>query len=111
MSVHASLKECSVPIKTDFLSKRENEVPAEHEILIGKTNREESLDTSDPDKIFYTVLAVNGKLVIIGANDEGTAEAAKLFLAAYNSAELRAISMTHGISASQSGWMLTEKST
>lgn len=30
MSVHASLKECSVPIKTDFLSKRENEVPAEH---------------------------------------------------------------------------------
>ena len=36
MSVHASLKECSVPIKTDFLSKRENEVPAEHEILIGK---------------------------------------------------------------------------
>ena len=73
MSVHASLKECSVPIKTDFLSKRANEVPAEHEILIGKTNREESLDvldsldTSDPDKIFYTVLAVNGKLVIIGA--------------------------------------------
>mgnify|MGYP006868115746 CR=1 FL=1 len=110
MSVHASLKECSVPIKTDFLSKRENEVPAEHEILIGKNNREESLDvldsldTSDPDKIFYTVLAVNGKLVIIGANDEGTA---KLFLAEYNSAELRAISMTHGISASQSGWMLT----
>lgn len=107
MSVHASLKECSVPIKTDFLSKRENEVSAEHEILIVKTNREESLDvldsldTSDPDKIFYTVLAVNGKLVIIGANDEGTAEAAKL----------RAISMTHGISASQSGWMLTERST
>lgn len=117
MSVHASLKECSVPIKTDFLSKRENEVPAEHEILIGKTNREESLDvldsldTSDPDKIFYTVLAVNGKLVIIGANDEGTAEAAKFFLAEYNSAKLRAISMTHGISASQSGWMLTERST
>ena len=106
-----------MPIKTDFLSKRENEVPAEHEILIGKTNREESLDvldsldTSDPDKIFYTVLAVNGKLVIIGANDEGTAEAAKLFLAEYNSAKLRAISMTHGISASQSGWMLTARST
>ena len=54
---------------------------------------------------------MNGKLVIIGANDEGTAEAAKLFLAEYNSAELRAISMTHGISASQSGWMLTEMST
>ena len=64
-----------------------------------------------PVKIFYTVLAVNGKLVIIGANDEVTAEAAKLFLAEYNSAELRAISMTHGISASQSGWMLTERVT
>ena len=48
-------------------------------------------------------LSVNGKLVIIGANDEGTAEAAKLFLAEYNSAELRAIPMTHGISASQNG--------
>lgn len=71
----------------------------------------DSLDTSNPDKIFYTVLAVNGKLVIIGANDEGTAEAAKLFLAEYNSAKLRAIPMTHGISASQNGWMLTERST
>ena len=65
-------------------SKNDLAAPTEKEILVGLTNRPESLEVfSTLDKNRYAVREVNGKIVLIGENDLATAKAVEVFLSGW----------------------------
>ncbi len=71
-------------IATDWVKKGETAVISENEILVGSTNREESIavvGTLASNE--YIICIQNGKLVITGANDFGTLKAAEYFAETY----------------------------
>lgn len=70
-----------VDLKDDWLNEKKGETPAECEILVGVSNREETatategLLSSD-----YVVKAVGKKIVIVGGSDAATIEGVKYFV-------------------------------
>ena len=70
-----------IQLKDDWLNEKKGETPAEYEILVGVSNREET--TALAEGLLskdYVVKAVGNKIVIVGGSDEATVEAVKFFV-------------------------------
>lgn len=67
-------------IETDWINPKEEYDSDAKEILIGETNREESIAAKNAlEKNSYSITVIGNKIVIVGDNDILTKEAAKYF--------------------------------
>ena len=93
--LRADIKELTgveLPIKTDYLEAKKNEVADEFEILIGATERPESLEVmkdfdGDNDNAMYIMRVVNGKIVVAGETVHALGMALDVLLDKYLSGE------------------------
>ncbi len=82
-------------LSTDWL-KPGDRAP-EKEILVGDTNREESLEVKKTlREKDYAIEVVGSKLVIIGGNDEATAKAVEKFITLYFAKEQKSLVLNGG---------------
>jgi hypothetical protein len=79
-----ALKEATgtkLPLSTDYVNRGETAPTDTLEILVGPTNRQESLDAmASLGENEYVVKLVNNRLVILGQSDNATAAAMQAFL-------------------------------
>lgn len=82
----SAFSKCGVNIKhnRDYIGKDGSNAPTDYEILIGRTNREESIDINKTLKSDdYVISSVNTKIVITGGSPAATMKAAQRFIAEY----------------------------
>lgn len=72
---------CALKLGTDWVNRGENAPTDTLEILIGKTNRQESIEAHAAlQETEYTIAVVGKRLVIVGYDDECTKAAMKAFI-------------------------------
>ena len=72
---------CSLPLGTDWVDHGESAPADTLEILVGRTNRQESIDAhASLKENEYTVCMMGKRLVLVGYNDDCTAAAVTAFI-------------------------------
>ncbi len=80
----------SVGVKTDYYNNT-------HEILVGVTKRQQTLDTLEGLRYYdYTIKKIGNKIVVVGGSDEALAKAVELFEKQFIDAEKKTIKIPSG---------------
>lgn len=84
LTIKKALKEnysADIELKDDWLNEKSGEVPTEYEILVGVSNREETVDAAEELlSSDYVIKAAGKKIVIVGGSDAATVEGVKYFV-------------------------------
>ncbi len=105
--IRSAIEEISgekLELKTDWVRRGEDIIPGEFEILVGPTNRKESIEVFNSLKRKdWKYVVYEGKIIICGGGEDATLEAAKAFCAdllGYNGdtvQEKRSITLNSGV--------------